>query len=484
MAVQDLEYLLAPDGVTDERFLRARSSFWEYCKLRNPKFFRSERKYLEELANCLQNLYEGKLINPTTGEPYKKMMMNLPPRHGKSYTLTLYCQWLLGKSNTNRIISVSYNETLAGRFARNVRDDIDATKLDPKLVVFSDVFPTTRIKQGDASTQLWSLEGQFFNYLATGFGGTITGVGCSIGIIDDPIKNDKEAFNDRVLDEQWAWYCDTFLSRIEEGGLQIVNMTRWSTKDLCGRLLQNDAGDWYIFCRPAYDEISGKMLCEELLSKKNYFKRRTLTSDAIADANYQQKPVDVKGKLYSTFATYKELPRKADGTPGFEKIISYTDTADTGSDKLCSIVAGQLAGQGYVLDVVYTDEPMETTEPLVAAQLHDYHVDIAKIESNNGGRGFARSVERILWEQYADRTVAIEWFHQSENKQARILSGASYVMRNLYYPENWDRRWPEYYRDMNTYQRSGKNAHDDAPDATTGIAEMLQGDGQGEFMVY
>ena len=57
-------------------------------------------------------------------------------------------------------------------------------------------------------------------------------------------------------------------------------------------------------------------------------------------------------------------------------------------------------------------------------------------------------------------------------------------MRNLYYPENWDRRWPEYYRDMNTYQRSGKSAHDDAPDATTGIVEMLQGDGQGEFMVY
>lgn len=98
MAVQDLEYLLAPDGVTDKRFLRARSSFWEYCKLRNPKFFRSERKYLKELANCLQDLYEGNLINPTTGEPYKKMMMNLPPRHGKSYTLTLYCQWLLGKS--------------------------------------------------------------------------------------------------------------------------------------------------------------------------------------------------------------------------------------------------------------------------------------------------------------------------------------------------------------------------------------------------
>lgn len=205
MAANDLKYLLAPDGVTDDRFLRARKSFWEYCKLRNPKFFRDDRTYLRDLANDLHALYDGRLINPDTGEPYKKFMMNLPPRHGKSYILTLFCQWLLGKSNENRIISVSYNETLAGRFARNVRDDIDATKVDPRLVIFSDIFPATRIKQGDASTQLWSLEGQFFNYLATGFGGTITGVGCRIGIIDDPIKNDKEAFNDRVLDEQWAW---------------------------------------------------------------------------------------------------------------------------------------------------------------------------------------------------------------------------------------------------------------------------------------
>lgn len=118
--------------------------------------------------------------------------------------------------------------------------------------------------------QLWSLEGQFFNYLAAGFGGTITGVGCNIGIIDDPIKNDKEAFNDRVLEEQWSWYTDTFLSRIEEGGLQIVNMTRWSTKDLCGRLLSSDDGDeWYVFCRQAYDEATGMMLCEELLSKNH-----------------------------------------------------------------------------------------------------------------------------------------------------------------------------------------------------------------------
>lgn len=483
--MMNLKDLLAPDGVTDPRYQKARDSFWEYCKLRNPKFFKDSRKYLHDLADKLQALYERKLINPTTGEPYAKFMMNLPPRHGKSYILTLYCQWLLGKSNENRVISVSYNETLASRFARNVRDDIDATKIDPRLTVFSDIFPATRIKQGDASFQFWSLEGQFFNYLATGFGGTMTGVGCSIGIIDDPIKNDKEAFNDRLLEEQWSWYCDTFLSRVEEGGLQIVNMTRWSTKDICGRLQEQDKDEWYVYCCPAYNEETMEMLCEELLSRKTYLKKRSLTSDAIADANYQQKPIDIKGLLYTSFETYKDLPRKADGTPAFERIISYTDTADTGADYLLSIVGGQLEGRGYVLDVVYTDAPMESTEPLVAAQFHDYRVRYAKIESNNGGRGFARNVERLLWENHHDRTVEVDWFHQSENKQARILAGSSYVMRNIIMPEDWDIRWPDYYKAMKSYQRSGRNAHDDAPDGTTGLGEMLQGEmEQGEFIVY
>ena len=99
--------------------------------------------------------------------------------------------------------------------------------------------------------------------------------------------------------------------------------------------------------------------------------------------------------------------------------------------------------------------------------------DGAKIESNNGGRGFARSVERILKEQYKSNKTKITWFHQSQNKLARILSNATWVMDHIYYPVNWRDKWPEYYKAMNQYQREGKNAHDDAPDATTGVAESM-----------
>jgi predicted phage terminase large subunit-like protein len=463
----ELGSLLAPDGISDVRFIKARDSFWEYCKIINPKFYRDDRPYLRELGEDLQAFYERRLINPKTKEAYRKFMMNLPPRHGKSYILTLFCQWVFGRNFLEQIITVSYNETLSGRFARNVRDGIDATKADDKITIFRDMFPTVQIKFGDAATQMWALEGSFFSYLAAGFGGTITGIGCSIGIIDDPIKSAKEAYNDRVLEEQWSWYCDTFLSRLEEGALQIVNMTRWSTKDLCGHLLDAEADDWYVFKRQAYNEETGQMLCPSLLSYASYQDKARKTSAPIMNANYQQTPVDIEGRLYPSFQVYTALPK-------FERVISYTDTADEGTDYLCSIVAGQAEGRAYALDVIYTPKPMEVTEPLVAKQLFLNKVGYARIESNNGGRGFARKVQDLLWQTHKTRKPHIEWFHQGENKKARILTNCSSVMNDFLMPLDWESRWPEFAVAMQTYQAAGKNPHDDAPDAATGIIETME----------
>src|SRR5699024_8027812 len=117
---------------------------------------------------------------------------------------------------------------------------------------------------------------------------------------------------------------------------------------------------------------------------------------------------------------------------------------------------------------------MEETEPNTAKMLYENEVNKADIESNNGGRGFARAVERILKEKYSSNKTKINWFHQSKNKQARILTNSTWVMGHIYYTVNWRDRWPEYYKAMVTYQREGKNKHEDAPDATTGIAETKQ----------
>lgn len=467
-------------GESNGRLDAARVSFWEYCKLINPSFYKESRDYLRQLCEALQALVERRIIwtdggwciydkyvkKPDSAKICRKFMLNIPPRHGKSYTLTLLAQWLFGTNADSKIITVSYNETLASRFSGNVRDGIDATKIDSNVTVFNDVFPKVHIKQGDSARQLWSLEGKYFSYLGTGFGGTITGIGCNVGIIDDPIKNAEEANNELVLDKQWSWYTDTFLSRIEEGGIQIVNMTRWSTKDICGRLLDaEDAADWYVMQMPAcIDEQNGIMLCDELLSFESWLDKKSKTSREIFLANYMQQPVDVEGRLYESFKTYSELPSH------FTEICAYCDTADTGSDYLCMIAFGIYDKEAYVLDVLYTQQSMEYTEKAAAELLERNLVNMARIEANSGGRGFARNVRSLLKTNRCNVTA----FTNHKNKQSRILTQSSWVCNHIYYPENWKDRFPDYWKAMVTYQRQGKNKHDDAADATTGVAETVQ----------
>lgn len=449
---------------------KCRSSLWAFNQFRNPRFFRDDRPHLREISDVLQGILDGTLLNPKTGKPYRKLMINIGPRLGKSYSMSGFEQWALGRRPDSRIISVSYNEILSTRFGKGVRDGISETKVDPDYPIFADVFPGVRIKDGDAASQIWALEGSYFSFLSTGFGGTITGVGASIGVIDDPVKNHIEANNEAVLDGQWQWYRDTFLSRIEEGGIIIIIMTRWSTRDLCGRLLEAEGDDWYVLRHPTcLDEQTHEMLCSSLMSWERYDALRKLTSREIMLANYQQEPIDLQGRLYDHFTTYApdELPQG--------RVVSYTDTADTGADYLCCLIAVVHEGRGYVIDVVYTDAPMERTERQVARALYDARCTEGAIESNNGGRGFARNVRRILWEEYGWRKTQLLDHNQRQNKQARILTEAGYIEDNILFPEGWKERWSEYARAMESYQRKGKNAHDDAPDATTGLAEYIQG---------
>jgi len=400
----------------------------------------------------------------------------LIPTHN-TRTLVNFCEWTLGKNTSERIIACSYNDDVASDFSRYTRDGIDATRNFDEDIIYSDIFPDTKIKQGNASYQKWALEGQFFNYIGSGVGGTITGKGGTTLLIDDPVKGAEEALNENHLDKLWVWYTSTFLSRTsaEHGEpLEILNMTRWSKKDLCGRILDSeDKDNWLILKMEAYDKKSNKMLCEDFLSYERYLYLRSQMVDMIFEANYHQKPIDLQGILYKQLKTYKDIPKDENGRSLFKRILSYTDTADTGNDWLCSIVFGEYNKEAYILDVYYTQDGMEITEPAEAKFLHDNKVNLAYIESNNGGRGFARAVQRILWENHKSRSPVIKWFHQAGNKEARIFSASAFVQEHIYLPLNWKDRWPDFHRDLISYLKEGKNKFDDAPDAITGIAEMI-----------
>jgi predicted phage terminase large subunit-like protein len=444
----------------------ARKSFFDYCNLKAPDFYKPDRQYLVRLCNELQEFYES---------DDEVLIVNLPPRHGKSRTAGNFVEWVLGNNKHEKIMTGSYNETLSTMFSKNVRNTIQEVKVDKDKIVYSDIFPGIKIKYGDGAMNLWSLEGSYNNYLATSPTGTATGFGCTLMIIDDLIKNAQEAYNEEVLQKHWDWFTNTMLSRLEEGGKIIIIMTRWATGDLAGRALEHykeqGAKVRHISMKALQED--GTMLYPEILSRKSYEAKCKAMGIEIASANYQQEPIDIKGRLYTNFKTYTKLPMDDKGNLLFTSIRNYTDTADQGNDYLCSINYGVYNGEAYVLNVLYTKQPMEVTEPAVAKMLYEDKVNIADIESNNGGRGFARQVERILHEKYRTNRVQINWFHQSKNKKARILSNSTWVMNHVYFPVNWKDRFPEYYEAMTKYQKEGKNLHDDAPDATTGIAEKI-----------
>ena len=457
----DIQLIMTPQlekHITYEAKLElARRDFFDYCELMAPDFYKRSRQYLVQLANTLQEF--------VFNSPKKVLVISIPPRTGKSRTASLFAEWTFGKDPTKKIMTGSYNETLSTQFAKTVRNTIQTQKVEPFIPVFSDVFPDVKIKQGDAAMNMWSLEGQYSSYLATSPSGTATGFGCSLMIIDDVIKNAQEANNQLTKQSHYEWFTNTMLSRLEEGGKIIIIMTRWASDDLAGRIINHFKDDAEIISLKALQD-DGTMLCDEVLSRDSYEEKKKLMSPDIFYANYQQEPIDMKGQLYTSFKTYDALPQ-------FEKIQSYTDTADTGSDYLCSIIYGIYQKEAYILDVIYTNEPMEITEPLVAKHIFEYKVNQADIESNNGGRGFSRQISHYLTNTYNTNHTVIRPFHQSKNKQARILSNATWVMEHIYFPQNWHNKYPEFYKAITAYQREGKNLHDDAPDALTGVAEKV-----------
>lgn len=458
-----IEYLMLQETLA---IRKARRDFWSFCCLLYPEFYKESRPYLKDLCKTLQSFYNGNIDKQI-------LIINMPPRHGKTFTARLFVLWMFGQNPRTKIITGSYNQILSGLFAQQTRDGILTDNENVKQKYFSDIFPDTTIKQGDAAKGFWSLDGsEEKNYLATSPGGTSTGIGANFIIVDDIIKNNEEAANELVKDKHWEWYNNTLVQRMERPRKQILIMTRWASDDLVGRMLEKKEDKCHLITYKAVQD-DGSMLCDGIMTKTEYEDVISEMGEDIASANYQQEPIDLKGRLYTSFKIYDRLPVDAQGNSLFEGVYSYTDTADEGADYLCTIIWGVYMREAYVLDVYYTQAGMEITEPEVAKRFKEYQVNVSRIESNNGGSGFARNVKRISEEQLKNFTTVIRWFHQSKNKKARILSNATWVMEHVLYPSNWMHKWPDYYKAMVRYQRDGENKHDDAPDCTTGVAETM-----------
>jgi len=423
----------------------------------------------------------------------KNLIITMPPQHGKSEGSSRKLpSYILGLDKDTKIAIASYNQTFARKFNREVQRIID----DP---LYYNLFPGTALNNSRvafAASGSWLRNTEEFEVVdsrgglkVVGRGGPLTGNPVDVGILDDVYKDYAEANSPIIREAAQDWYSSVVRTRLHNDSQQIIVFTRWHEEDLIGWLelkenvvelhswsqLENPRKDvWYKINFEAIKtgqptEIDPRQPGEPLWPERHSIER--LLEMKALDAGkfkslYQGNPQPSEGLLYSGFNTYQRLPN-GDGI-GISEIKSYTDTADTGNDYLCNIIYGVGTDDLiYVMDVYYTPDQAEITEPETARRLSDFDVQRADIESNAGGRAFARNVYRLM-----TKRCNVVPFHQSKNKESRIISNSADVCRKIVFPSDWTERWPEFARDLLGFRRLFKaNRNDDAPDTLTGVLE-------------
>lgn len=443
----------------------------------------------QEMCAFHRNYY--RLLQLFATRTVRKLIITMPPQHGKSHGASvLLPAYILGIDPDRKITIASYSAGLSSRFNRRVQRLIDQGE-------YAEIFPATMIKRlgtgnRDKSggylrtanlVEVIDRAGELFS---VGRGGPLTGNRVDTVIIDDLYKNAGEANSPTVRENCWDWYTAVVKTRLHNDSNELIVSTRWHEEDLVGMIgnherivalesweqLENWSGDTWLQLNlealksSAPTEIdprqNGEPLWEARQNRELLLKKRALDPLRF-ECMYQGYPSPPVGLLYGNkFRTYDRLP--PDGIVGRS---AYVDTADTGEDYLCAIAYNtDDTGAIYVVDVVYTGEPMEVTEGSVADMLTRNDIRIAFVESNNGGRGFARAVKKIA------SKVVVEWFHQSGNKESRILTNAPTVLEKVMFPADWRDRWPTFAHHVTTYRRLFRaNRWHDAADVLTGIVE-------------
>ena len=381
--------------IRKQKFQNAKENYCAYMQL--VYHGRWERaRHLELLCEVLEEVERGDL---------PRLIITMPPRHGKSMTVTeSFPSWFIGRNPERRVIEVSYGSELAQKFGLSNRRKIEEFGRD----IFG-----VEVSSENASKTNWGLVGYCGGMISAGIGGSITGQGADLLIIDDPIKNRKEAESQTYRESIWSEWQDTLSSRLHPSGRVIVIMTRWHEDDLVGRLLSQSAS-WRLINLPAVAEehdILGRDVGQVLWAEHGYnddwctSKRQELGARSW-DSLYQGHPRPSEGMLFrqSMFRRYKVsgdcyLVGDKVYDKAVCKIFQTCDVAGSRKTSADYFVLGTFAlcPNGELLLLEIFRERLEGPEQpsLMARKHNEYKPVLIGVESANMGLTLYQQLRRM-----------------------------------------------------------------------------------------
>lgn len=388
------------------------------------------------IAEALEKVEAGEI---------QRLIITMPPRHGKSELATRnFPMWYMGRNPTKEIFLAGYSQQFAERaFGKKLQGLLLSER-------YQEIFPEVSFDGGSKAVDIL-LNTDGGQIVSTGRGGQITGMGAHLFVIDDPIKNEKEAESDIIRNDIWEWFLTTVDTRLYSDGAVIIVMTRWNEDDLVGRLTNPEnqhyqadlAKDWHILHLPAIFEeedrdvakLLGKKVGDALWPEKTsrgmggydvaWLTRKQRQSEATFSALYQGRPAPLDGDLYRADWLIEYGPNEL---PNIETLNFYgasdhaTGTRTRSDPSVIGCVGMDPNGVIWFMpDILWARVQTDKAVDEICAQMKRNDPFTWFIESENISKSFGPFLRKAMQEERLYRTV-LQPMSVSQDKVKRSQS--------------------------------------------------------------
>lgn len=454
--------------VSFDAFMR----FMEWERDPDKRFYMPRRRIIKTMwVDHIQDLLDDKI---------DLLTLSCPPGTGKSTLGMFLLAFVMGQTPDKPSLASAHSGTLTESFYKGVL----AFLSDPEYT-YHEIFPhEIADKNGMQQTIDLVKPHRFSTLTCRAINASLTGATRCERILyaDDMCSGIEEAMNPERLDNLWNKYTNDLKSRKKQGCKEVHVATRWSVRDLLGRLENLYEGDprcRFIKC-PALDDDEHSNFEYDYkvgFDTKYFIDMRANLDDVSWRALFMNEPIEREGLLFpkDELRYYYELPKDADGNLAQpDMIISIADTKDKGADYGVMPIGFVYGQDVYIEDFVCNNGKPEIVEAQFVELLLKYKVQLCRFESNAAGGKVADKVEGELKNRGGITHITRKY--TTSNKETRIQVNSSVVRNKFLFKAQFDKTdaYGIAMRMLTSYVLSGKNKHDDVPDALSLLAEYWE----------
>ena len=366
---------------------RAKNNFLDFVKAVWPEFIGGYHH--KKIAEKFELLKDKKL---------KRLIVNMPPRHTKSeFASYLLPAWIMGHAPKTKIIQATHTGELAFRFGRKVRNLMNHED-------YKRVFTDVELSQDSQAAGRWETNhgGEYF---ATGVGGAITGRGADLLIIDDP-HSEQDALSETAFDNAYEWYTSGPRQRLQPGGIIVIVMTRWSTKDLTGKLINAQteikADQWEVIEFPAIFPKTGNPIWPEFWQKDELLSVKASLNEQKWQAQWQQSPTSEEGSIIKREWWMKWESQTPPNNiqhiiQSYDTAYSKKETADYSAITTWGVFTSEADGKVYLilLDAIKGRWDFPELKRKALAKYKEYEPETIIIEAKASGLPLTHELRQV-----------------------------------------------------------------------------------------